>query len=426
MAINIPSIGRIGSEARALILVGAAINFGGAFYFVALSVYLSVAGFNPTTIGLLLAVESVVGFTFAIPMAMLSDIHGRKPFFIIGVLMASISGVILYFSLNLALIVLAAILSGLANSLLGAPAGALLAEKAANDAERNDVFTLWSFYSGIANAIGALVSGALPALFQTYFAFNAVSSFHPLFALSAFIGMLAILFIHFNIHEKVQHNVGPITNVSSKKSAGSYRSFIKIPRKSSPVVFKFSVLGLIGLGAGLIIPLFPLWFHLRFNLDISVIGPLFSAMLFVTAFGSLFTPALARRRGSVTAIVLTQISSIPLLIFIPFAPNYALAGVAMVTRNMFMNVSSPIQHSFQMGLIYPDERATATSIIQTFDAVPRAFAPAIGGYMFSLGLLSLPFFFTAVLYTASILLFYILFRNVKPLDFQSAVVDHRP
>ncbi len=412
VAINIPSIRRINPEARTLVLIGALTNFGFAFYFVALSVYLSVAGFTPTIIGLVLAIESVVGFAFAIPMAMLSDIHGRKPFFIIGVLIASISGGILYFTLNLALIVLASVLSGFANSLLNAPAQALLAEKATNYTERNDIFTLSSFYGGVAMALGSLVSGVLPAAFQTYFAFNAVNSFHPLFALSAFLGIIGILVIQVKVHE-----------IKVSKSGELRRgNFMKIPRNSMPVVMKFSILGLIGLGAGLILPLFPLWFHLRFNLDISVIGPLFSAMLFVTAFASLFTPALARRRGSVPTIVLTQISSVPLLVFIPFAGNYALAGMAMVARNMLMNVSGPIQTSYQMGVISPDERATASSIIHTFDAVPRAFAPAIGGYLFSLGFLSFPFFITAVLYTTSIMLFYVMFRNLKPLDFQSETI----
>lgn len=55
------------------------------------------------------------------------------------------------------------------------------------------------------------------------------------------------------------------------------------------------------------------------------------------------------------------------------------------------------------------------SVISTFDAVPRAFALAIGAYMFSLGLLILRFFFKAALHAISILLFYIIFRNIKPI-----------
>lgn len=411
MRISVPSISKIDPEARALIFVGALINLGGPFYFVALSVYLSVAGLGPTTIGLLLAVESVFGFAFAIPMAMLSDIHGRKAFLLIGVLMASFSGLILVFTLNLALLVLAAVLTGIANSLLNAPAGALLAEKAGNDIERNNVFTLWSFYSGIAGGAGALLSGLVPTAFQIYFAFSTIISFRPLFALSALLGIISMLVIQFNVHE-MRGLPKKDPNVTKFRVS---QSFLKLPRKSMRVVMKFSVLGLIGLGAGLIIPLFPLWFHLRFNLDISTIGPLFSGMMFVTAFASLLTPSLAKRRGSVSTIALTQISSIPLLVFIPFAGNYIQAGASMVARNMLMNVSGPIQRSYQMGVIHPDERATALSIISTFDAVPRAFAPAIGGYMFSLGLLSLPFFFTAALYTISISLFYVMFRNIKPI-----------
>ncbi len=410
MPISLPSVSGINTEARTLIFVGAIMNFGFAFYFVALPVYLSVAGFSPTVIGLLLAVEAVIGFSLAIPLAMLSDIRGRKGFFILGILAASVAGAILYFTLNLILIVLAAAFSGLANALMSAPALALLAEKATDDRSRNDIFTLSSAFGGVATALGALISGILPALFAARFGFGVVGSFRPLFALSATLGIVGLVVVQLKIHEARR------SKTEGSNGGAATGGFMKIPRKSLPVVMRFSMLGLIGFGAGLIIPLFPLWFHLRFGLDISVIGPLFSAMLFVTALASLLTPYLARRRGSVLTIALTQICSIPFLILIPFSGNYVLAGVAMVARNMLMNVSGPMQHSYQMGVIHPDERATASSIIQTFDAVPRAFAPAIGGYMFSLGLLDLPFFFTAALYTTSILLFYFIFRGVRPLD----------
>ncbi len=407
MTITFPSIRKIGSEARILVYVGAITNFGYSFYFVALAVYLSVAGFSPTIIGLLLALEAVVGASLTIPMAMLSDLHGRKVFFILGITMAALASAIFALTLNLALIFIAGTLSGLANALIGAPSSALLAEKATDDRSRNNIFTLAGFAGGVATASGALFSGVLPPLLVTDFSYSSVESFRPLFALGAFLSVVSIIAIQLKIHEAKHADNAKRSRVGA---------FIKIPRKSMPIVLKFSVLGFIGLGAGLIIPLLPLWFHLRFGLDISLIGPLFSAIMFITAIASLFTPELAKRRGSVSTIALTQISSVPLLISIPFAPTYSLAGVAMVSRSTLMNVAGPIEHSYQMGLIHPDERATALSIIQTFDAIPRSFTPAIGGYLFSLGLLSLPFFITAALYTTSIVLFYLIFRNLRPPD----------
>ena len=74
-----------------------------------------------------------------------------------------------------------------------------------------------------------------------------------------------------------------------------------------------------------------------------------------------------------------------------------------------------------MGLIAPDERATANSIINTFDAFPRAWGPSIGTWLFSLGLLDLPFFITGAMYVGSIFSFYFIFRNLKPVSSISGV-----
>lgn len=103
-------------------------------------------------------------------------------------------------------------------------------------------------------------------------------------------------------------------------------------------------------------------------------------MTFGVSIAGLFTPKIASTRGSVSIIVMTQLSSIALLVAIPFLANYALAGAAMVGRNILMNMSLPIQKSYHMGLFDPNERASAYSFVNTFDAVPRALGASIAGY----------------------------------------------
>ncbi|MDG6928525.1 MAG: MFS transporter [Nitrososphaerota archaeon] len=396
MAAFLPSLRGIDPAARNLIIAFLLPSAGNGFTSVGFSLYLYSLGMGTTLIGALLSVTSLVSVALAVPLGMLADAHGKKRFVMLGLSLDTLGLAAVSFSANFFVLMTAATFFGLAGAALFSPAQAMLADKCATEAQRNSVFALTAFGGGLAFASGSFVVGAVGVVRETL-ALGEGASYRSLFLAFALLEVAAGMVVW--------------RGVSESKTGGSVR--FRMPRKSWRVVKRFSILGLIGLGAGLIIPLFPLWFHLRFGLDTSVLGPLFGIAGIAMALSYLVSPAMAKGRGTVFAIVATQLSSVAVLLLIPLSPGYVFAGAAMVTRGILMNVAHPIQTSFQMGLVDPEERATATSIIGLFDAVPRAYGPTLGGYLFSLGFLDLPFFVTALLYTASTVLFYVFFRNEK-------------
>jgi len=185
-----------------------------------------------------------------------------------------------------------------------------------------------------------------------------------------------------------------------------------LPRESFKFVMKLSILGLIGLGAGIIIQLFPLWFYLKFGTNVDVLGPIFAISTFLTGIASFFIPMIVKRFGTINIIIFPQLLSIIILIAIPISFSYLFAGVLYIFRNVLMNMSNPIFNSFIMTIIPEEERARGSAIIQLFDSIPRSIGPTIGGYFFNMGMLDLPFYITAILYTASIILFYMMFKPI--------------
>ena len=401
----LPSARAIPADAWPLIAARMLTNFSSGFLTVMLTIYLAIAGMSPLTIGLVVSTQGLVGGLLSIPIAMLADNFGRKRFIVLGLLMSALAGVVFLLTLDPVLVFAGAAMMGVSTANANAPFVAMLAGQTSSEDNRNQTFAMLSFLAGIAYASGSLAAAAPTTIFAPYFGLGAVDSFRPLFFIQSLLGVAAALIVHLRVRD---------VREATPEGLRPRRSFMRLPRKSMPIIVRLSVLGLIGLGAGVILPLFSLWFYLRFHLDVSVIAPYFGAMNFLTAFASLLAPRLARDHGSVVAIVGTQISSVALLVSIPFMPTYMLAGVLMIARSVLMNMAGPIQTSFTMGLVAPDERATASSIINTFDAVPRAFGPSMGGYFFSLGLLGLPFFVTAIMYVSSITSFYFLFRNMHP------------
>ncbi len=386
---------KISNEAKLLIYSSFIIGLTQGFMWVDFPVYLDQIGYTPFQIGVILTFNTFIGALLMLPIGSLSDKYGRKKFIVLARLISSLAFIILTFFTGFFEILLAASLMGIAFANSGSSYMALLTEKS-EESTRNTVFAFSSFISGVATSAGMLV-GAVPPYLSKFFQLSLVNSYRVLYAI-ALIGSLISLLPILKIKESYRGHHGKI---------------ILFPKASKNVVIRLSVLGMIGLGAGVLVRIFPLWFYLCYNTNVNVLGPLFSITQFLTAVASLTTPSMAKVMGEIKTIVYTESTSIAILIAMPFMPLYYLAGVLYVLRSLLMNMSAPIQNSFIMSLIPENERALASSIINFFDSLPRSFGPFISGLFIQLGYLNLPFFFTATLYSFSVAGFYILFRRAK-------------
>ena len=170
---------------------------------------------------------------------------------------------------------------------------------------------------------------------------------------------------------------------------------------------------MIGLGAGLIIPLIPTWLYLRFNVTDVFSGPLIAASSVVMGLAAIVSPSIARRVGLVKGIAATQLLSTLFLLAIPFSPTALVAAPLYVTRSVLMNMSSPLADTFLMNLIAEDERATASAFNVVVWRLPNAASTVVGASLLNSGNLSLPFYLCTGLYVVSITLFYALFAKVE-------------
>jgi len=186
-----------------------------------------------------------------------------------------------------------------------------------------------------------------------------------------------------------------------------------LPRKSLRIIVKFSTANMmIALGAGLIIPLIPTWFYLRFTETDVFSGPLIAVSNIAMGLAAVTSPGISKRLGLVRGIVATQLFSTLFPFAMPFSPTALVAAPLYVVRAMLMNMSSPLADTFLMNMIADDERATASSFNVVIWRLLNAASTVVGGSMLSSGNLSLPFYICTVLYIASIALFYTLFRRV--------------
>jgi len=366
--------------------------------FTDISYFLTVVqGISADFMGIVISLMGISAFVASIFLGIGADIYGRKKMLVIGSILASVILVVLALTTNPILLVVAAILEGISEAAVWASSSALLADKAHNE-QRTSVFSLYGFVQSIAFALGSF---AIPAvLIFEIVGFSNKESHILLYFLIAILGVLSTIVL---------------IKVSESRRLKTHRSGVMnlLPSKSKNVLLRYILTGaILAFGAGMVVPLMTLWFNLQYGISDVVSAPILAISSILIGLATLVAPYLAKRYGLIKAIVMTQATSTLFIFWIPFSPNYALAGLLYSLRALLMNMASPLSQSMIMGLVAEDERGAASGISGASWRLPNAISTFIGAWLMGLGFLIEPFFVAGLFYIVSIILFWYYFRKV--------------
>lgn len=386
------------SKVKWLIYLSAPSNVAGGFFFVVVSAYLPEIGLGSEIVGLVLGISGVSMVLSAIPLGILSDRKGRKTMLILG--SAAFPPILLLFAFttNVTFLILAGLVAGVAEAAFLSTWNALIADGTPLEG-RNAAFSL-SFIIG--TTTGGL-GFAFPIFFPALQGWTGLSSFaiHRsflfLFGLLAAVTPIALWFL-LRGHVEV---LRPRQARTRSRKLG--------------LLLRFSVVnGIIGFGAGFIIPLIPTWLFLKFAVPDTYSGPLLAASSVTMGLAGFASSGLAMRYGSVRAVVMTQSLSTVFMVSLAFVPSPAIAGGLYIIRAALMNMGSPIMDSYLMSIIDPEQRGFASAVNSIIWRLPNSLSTVFGGLLLAMRLYDLPFLIAASLYASGITSFYVLFRNVKP------------
>jgi len=385
-------LGTVPRDALRVVLGACPLALCLGFYQVAVTVFLPLEGVSVNDLGIFLTTSALSSVIFSIPFAVLSDRYGRRGIMLIGAFLASCVTVVPGITTNLLVLEVSAVIGGISDAMFLATWNAYLADSTTEET-RPATFSLSFMTFTVASGLGSAIPGLFPLLPLS------LELAHRIFFI--LLGALGLI-TTFSVFRWV----------ANRKPKFSRQGIL--PRKSLGVIAKFSAANLlIGLGAGLIIPLIPTWFLLRFNATDVFSGPLIAVSYIVMGLAAAFSPRISKRFGLVGGIVLTQLLSTVFLIAMPFTPSAEVAAALYVVRSTLMNMSSPLSDTFIMNLIAEDERATASSFNVVIWRLPNAASTVVGGSLLGGGNLSLPFYLCAGLYMLSVFLFYGLFRRMS-------------
>ncbi len=396
-------------KVRLLILATVMNGFAFGYFLIYVTAFMPEIGFTAATVAIIFGIEGIALVLAGIPLAMLSDRFGRKWFVILGSFVFAPTVLVFGLTLDVNLLYAAAALGGVGEAALLASWNAMIADL--TDLTNRDAAFSLSFIVGTASfSLGS----AIPLVFGPIESATGLSplSVHSwafiVLGMASFSSPAALWLL---LRKHVERP--PERRTDGLKLGGMRQAL------------KFSVFNsIIGLGAGLIIPLMGTWLWLKFAVSDEYSGPFLALSGLTIAFSAVASPRLSKKIGLFPAIVATAGSSTVFMLSLAFVPNVFAAGGLYLVRAGLMNMNSPLMDSFLMGITPPNRRGLASTINAVIWRIPNNASTIVGGYILtysffdvnSIGIshLDLPWVLATALYLVGIGLLYVNFRDVKP------------
>lgn len=358
----------------------------------------TIPGFEEDFLGLFLSVSMFATAAIAIIAGMVTDRRSRKNIVLSQSFIALAMVAVQYTVTEPIPLMLSQVVLGF-SSAFGQVAWAPYITDLSTSEERAHLFGFNGGVSLLAVLAGNILGGFLPGFFQTFLLLGPdllwpyrMTLWFSL--LPMFVSTLLVIPMSRDPPRERKMSMG-FQNVKNWRFIGGYMTSIST----------------IGLGAGMIVMYFNLFFESVFEADAALIGIIFGINTITLSAGNFLAPAISDRIGKVRTIILTEILSIPFLLMISWAPVLYYAVIAYVMRAVLMNMSGPVSSAFFMEGLRQEERATAMGVVRTGDSLARGIAANIGGWMLAAGLYREPYLLVSGIYVVGILLFYFFFRG---------------
>lgn len=389
------------------------------------NLYIQGLGYNDTMNGQIVSIQSLATAIMFVPIGLCGDRFSRKRLLITGALFSGIFLIGRSFDYSASGLIWFAVFSGLFAGVFQVLAIPFLAE----NVKKSQRLKMFSYYSSIVLAsqvLGSLGGGVFADLLHTAGIAKVTGLQTVLFiggaaTLAAFIPLLFVSDEKAPAHMATTDQAvpAPIASENRNCSAAQQIGDVKGKNKDSRLIGQFVITQLlIGFGSGLVVPYLNLYFTNRFSVSLSAMSLLISLGQIMTIVSMLIGPTLAAKVGSVRAVVIFQVLSLPFLLLTGFTNLLLIASVSFLFRQALMNAANPIQSAILVDRVSDKRRGIANSLMQTAFMVGWAtMGPVQSHLVTTYGTYwgyAITFSITGSLYVISSLMYYMMFKEPKP------------
>lgn len=373
----------------------------GVLWYVLILYWVSL-GFTSEQIGLIGGPGSLAGVVSYLIGGFLADRLGRKKLFLVG-LMTTAAGLVMFLSEKNVLVFTAAYaLTSVGGALSWPSLTALMADKTTPEKMKY-------FYGvqGFANQMGLTIATFFAIFGPTFLSKNydlkLSMGYTLVFLVTAICAILPIIHV-FRVSEP---------KVSNERIIAHY------DKRMRRIFLMYCVQnGLIGMGAGFVIPWFPVIFEKGMGASLTEIALIITLSNAVIAAGWFVVPKFSELRGSVALITFSQIASCVPLILIPYSSSMLMFVALLYTaRSFLMLVPTPVLNAYLMNIVSAKIRASFLALSQLAWQVPYSISYVAAGYIWADDYSQVgPFYLATGLYIAASVIFFVCFKNIGETD----------
>lgn len=340
-----------GRNARLYVLFSFTSGFSVAIYALFFNLYIASLGKSSSFLGILVALPMAVNLLFALPAGLLGDRIGYRRGLLMGTFLtiASIVGIAL--SSSSSWLLAFSVVSGLGNSLIWVMGAPFMMENSLEEG-RTHLFSVQFSMNTFSGFFGFLIGGSLPGLFAHFLGAPAgvAVAYRATLLVSAGLLGVAIMPLFF-LHESKREGPPEAVHLKGAFAEPGLTAKLFIPEI------------VIGLGAGLVVPYFNLFFKQTFAVSDGLLGTLFAGQSIAIGIATLAGPLVAARWGKIRAVAATQIMSIPFLLMLGYSNLLTFAAVGFLARAALMNMGGPLYSAFAMEKTAPRRRAVVNGML---------------------------------------------------------------
>jgi MFS family permease len=367
-----------------------------------LNIYLRQLGYSKSFLGIFTTVNLISSGLISVPAGMFTNRFGRKGSLLLSIALATVACLgQVFFTASAAILLAFSALRGASNTFKSIVQSPLLVENS-DVRERMHLFSVNAALSHVSGMVGNSLAGLLPVFIMDSMGIIDIINPVPLryaLVISALFWLFSAIPVMFIKEESV-------TKGEQAKRL-SLRTVLASPIPRNLAVYNM----FIGFGAGLVVPFFNVFLTEQLQAGTEQVGFIMAGSSVVLIFAVLLSPRLVEKFGKVKSVVLSQGSSIPLLIVMGLSPGIWPVTIAYWMRHGLMNLSNPITGSFAMEIVEPEQRATTASLISMANNLSRAVSATVGGFMMDNYGNGSPYFLTAIIYSAAVFWYYTHFHD---------------
>ncbi|OJV64301.1 MAG: hypothetical protein BGO41_11775 [Clostridiales bacterium 38-18] len=366
-------------------------SFNGFF-----GIYVKELGYSESVVGTLLSLRQLsVGVT-AFLITWIAARIGYKKTLIFGLFVVGLSSIAIVSYDNLLWMSVVSVFFGLGQAAMLTVESPFIYDQTSSE-ERVHAFSLTFATRNAAFMTGSLATGYLTDLFTIKFGVGILPIRYALILVSL-MSIIAIV---------------PLSQLKSKPMAEQKRLNLKEIKgffTSFNVLF-LAYTGIIGLGAGLIVPFFGVYLKYMLDTTEGIVGLILSFAQLGTVIGGLVVPMLDKRIGNYKTIIITQLLSIPLLVAIGLPQGLVVVAIAFFLRSSLMNMGQPLIRNISMHIVEDQHRPLMSAMRAMMNNITRALGIYVGGAMMAKYGYNSPYTLTIVFYLIATWLFYSLFKR---------------